>query len=426
LRQLLVKTINHRLFIPVCLFSGLLLRLLWIWLISPEQVSDFKWYLDRSISIANGTGYSKDGHLTAYWPVGYPAFLGFVFYVFGPSVLLAKLINVALSMGIAILAYSLSRDIFHSESSARIALFILCFYPNHIAYNSFLASEMFFTFMVLLGAFLFIRASGRFALLFPAGLAWGLAALTKPQIAFFPLIFVVVFSRNIRTALKSTVVVYLAISACLLPWMIRNYRVLGKPLLSTNGGIVLMQGNSPYATGKHIWDENVESMVSDLHTATNLTVPREVAIEARARKIGASYIVHHPVRTILLWPQKFFYMYRSDVDGFFYSMGMLPLTPHQRVVYLLLRIFAECYYFVVIGLALFSLPRVLRNKPGSYRIGIYAICYFTAVCLVFFGNARYHYPAIPWLVLYAGIGAALLLGLWPKSDNGGELPAVGH
>jgi 4-amino-4-deoxy-L-arabinose transferase-like glycosyltransferase len=270
----------------------------------------------------------------------------------------------------------------------------------------------------LLGSFLFVRSAGRMGFLIPAGVAWGLATLTKPQIIFFPLIFVAVFSRNIKAVLKSSCLVYLALIACIVPWMIRNHRVLGITMLSTNGGIVLMQGNNPYATGKHIWEGDVDSLVADLHTATNLTVPREVAIEARARKIGSAYILHHPIRTIRLWPVKFFYMYRSDVDGFFYSMGVMPnLTASEQLVYVGLRVFAELYYFAAIALAFLSLKIVLRNKPGSYRLGIYAIAYFTGVCMVFFGNARYHYPMMPWLVMYSGIGLASLLGWWPHSTR---------
>jgi 4-amino-4-deoxy-L-arabinose transferase-like glycosyltransferase len=421
-RDLLSNVIRHRLFVPICLLSGIFLRMLWIWLVNPNQVSDFLWSENRAESIASGQGYAVNGIPTAYWPVGYPGFLGLVFRVFWPSVILAKLINIAFYMASIVLTYILSVAIFKVESAARIALCILCFYPNHIAYSSFLATEMFFVFLFLLGAVLFIRASGRVGFLTLAGLSWGLATLTKPQFICLPLIFLIVFSNNIKTFVKSTAVVFLALLTCIAPWMIRNHIVFGKFMLSTNGGIVLMQGNNPYATGKHIWDENIELLLGELHTTNGvMSDSKEVAREERARQIGMSYIKNHPLRTILLWPKKLFYLYRSDVDGFYYSMGMMPdLSPGNRYVYLGLRIFAELYYFLIIALAAIGLRTILRSRIRSQRLGIYVILYFTAICLVFFGNARYHFPVMPWLAIYAGIGGASILNV--RSESNSELP----
>jgi 4-amino-4-deoxy-L-arabinose transferase-like glycosyltransferase len=325
-------------------------------------------------------------------------------------------------MASIVLTYILSVEIFKVESASRIALCILCFYPSHIAFSSLLATEMFFVFLFLLGAVLFIRASGRVGFLILAGLSWGLATLTKPQFIFVPLIFLIVFSNNLKTFVKSTAVVFLALLACITPWMIRNHTVFGRFVLSTNGGIVLMQGNNPYATGKHIWDENIESLLGELHTTNGVMWDsKEMAREERARQIGMSYIKNHPVRTVLLWPKKLFYLYRSDVDGFYYSMGMMPeSSAGLRYVYLGLRIFAELYYFLIIVLAAIGITTILRSGIRSQRLGIYIILYFTAICLVFFGNARYHFPVMPWLAIYAGIGGASILGV--RSESNSELP----
>jgi hypothetical protein len=148
---------------------------------------------------------------------------------------------------------------------------------------------------------------------------------------------------------------------------------------------------------------------------------KEMAREERARQIGMSYIKNHPVRTVLLWPKKLFYLYRSDVDGFYYSMGMMPeSSAGLRYVYLGLRIFAELYYFLIIVLAAIGITTILRSGIRSQRLGIYIILYFTAICLVFFGNARYHFPVMPWLAIYAGIGGVSILGV--RSESNSELP----
>jgi hypothetical protein len=56
---------------------GVLARLLWILAIPAVPMNDTAIYLARALSIASGDGYIyPDGTPTAYWPVGYPAFLG--------------------------------------------------------------------------------------------------------------------------------------------------------------------------------------------------------------------------------------------------------------------------------------------------------------------------------------------------------------
>jgi 4-amino-4-deoxy-L-arabinose transferase-like glycosyltransferase len=100
-----------------------------------SQVSDFVWYYERAVDVANGRGYAVDGIPTAYWPVGYPGFLSLIFRTFGPSVFIAKLANVLLYSGIVILSYQISRRIFHSETAARITVLLLSFSPNHIAFH---------------------------------------------------------------------------------------------------------------------------------------------------------------------------------------------------------------------------------------------------------------------------------------------------
>ena len=46
-----------------------------------EQISDFLWYFERAREIATGDGYAIDGHLTAFWPVGWPGALALLFLI---------------------------------------------------------------------------------------------------------------------------------------------------------------------------------------------------------------------------------------------------------------------------------------------------------------------------------------------------------
>ncbi|MDP9339587.1 MAG: glycosyltransferase family 39 protein [Acidobacteriota bacterium] len=417
-QQRLVAVVQHRHFILVCIVAATTVRILWIAFVHPAQVSDFKWYYDRAASIAGGQGYAVNGIPTAYWPVGYPGFLGILFYFFGASPFTGQIANVLLSVATILLSYRLSKQIFNSEIAARITVLLMSFHLNQIAFNSLLCSEVWFTFLLMLGAVLFIAARRRLLFLACSGLCWGLGTLTKPQLIFLPLIFLLVFYGNKINFLKSAMIVYSLLALCLIPWALRNQKALGHPVLSTNGGIVLMQGNNPYATGTHIWNDNLaallgekpESGQEDQHVG-----PSEVARAQRARQVGTAYIAQHPGRTVALWPKKLMYAYRSDTDALFYSMGMMqPMARGLTFTYTGLRILAELYYVLMLVLAAISYHAVSKDSPKEYKLGLYVIFYFSAICVLFIAIARYHYPLMPWIAIYSGLGASVLLGAWSK------------
>jgi len=130
--------LNSRRFVPLCVTAALILRLAWVVAVRPEPRHDCAWYYETAVSISSGNGYSIDGRPTAYHPVGYPAFLALLFRLFGCSVTVGALANVALSTGILLISYRCVRILFSSELTARLTLAILAFHPNHIAYNSLL------------------------------------------------------------------------------------------------------------------------------------------------------------------------------------------------------------------------------------------------------------------------------------------------
>lgn len=414
-RQYFLRFAQSRHFILTCVVAAALLRIGWIAFVHPPQVSDFAWYYGRAASIANGQGYSFDGLPTAYWPVGYPAFLGAIFYLLGTAPLVGQLANVGLSVATIVLSYRVSKRMFHSEIAARLTVLLLTFHLNQIAFNSLLCSEIWFTFLLMLGAAVFLSARGRYSLLALSGICWGLGTLTKPQLIFLPLIFLLVSFTTKIDFLKSASVVYAMLALCLIPWAARNQQVMGEALLSTNGGIVLMQGNNPYATGTHIWNDDLAALIgedSEFGRQDHYGGAAEVTRAERARKIATAYIAEHPVRAVALWPRKLMYAYRSDVDGFYYSLGQMePMSRGVKYFYVGLRVLAEFYYLAMLALALAALTLIRKASPREHKLGLYVILYFSAICVVFIAIARYHFPIIPFIAIYSGVGAALLLGV---------------
>jgi hypothetical protein len=121
-------------------------------------------------------------------------------------------------------------------------------------------------------------------------------------------------------------------------------------------------------------------------------------------------MVHNPGRVIMLLPKKLFALFRSDVEGFYFSMGMMSgLQGLTQALYVCLRGFAELYYIVLLVLCAIALPRVLPGPIQPRHIGVAVIVGLALVYLVLFGNSRYHFPMMTWVAMYSGLGAQALL-----------------
>ena len=72
--------------LPAILTAALLARVSWVIYFASKPKSDAIWYFRSATEISMGLGYNNpDGIPTAFFPVGYPAFLGALFYFFGSS-----------------------------------------------------------------------------------------------------------------------------------------------------------------------------------------------------------------------------------------------------------------------------------------------------------------------------------------------------
>jgi hypothetical protein len=448
--NMLNSIIAHRRFIPVCLFLGTVIRLFWIWWVDAEQVLDFRWYQQFARNIADGKGYTVDGIPTGYWPIGYPGLLGIIFYVVGESVLVGKVLNIVLYIGAIFLTYRLSQRLFHCEYAARVTVCLLCFYPNHIAYTALLSSEILFVFLVALSAFAFEAARGRAGFLMLSGMFWGLAALTKPQALVLPFLFLLFFSGSVRSFVRSSVLVYCMVLITVSPWLIRNHSIFGAYRLAHTSGINLLVGNNPYSTGgEPFFTDKVNALLGDLQTVPfqNAFEGKEVERDTRAKNIAIDYMIHNPGRVFGLLPRKLLALFKEDGEGLWFSMGMMPgsnfyaapmgtlpralwlppsaLEGRTDILYKNISRLCGLYYVLMIALFAISLPIVLKLPIRPQHIGLAIIVSLTLVYLVFVGYPRYHFSMMPWVAIYSGLGAQILL--LGKSSlriaESGEVPA---
>jgi hypothetical protein len=208
------------------------------------------------------------------------------------------------------------------------------------------------------------------------------------------------------------------------PWLIRNRVIFGAYTLAHTAGINLLDGNNPYNdTGSSDFDRAnpllgdlraLPVFLEDLQTEPlpNMFDGKEVERDARARSIAFDYMINNPGRVFSLLPRKFLSLFRTDTEGLYWSVGMMPFSDSLfKAIYRYAIRFSQLYYDLMIILFIVSLPILLRVPIGPQHIGLAIIVLLTFVYLVLFGAPRYHFSMMPWVAIYSGLGAqALLLG----------------
>ncbi|MEP6878990.1 MAG: glycosyltransferase family 39 protein, partial [Nitrosospira sp.] len=348
-------------FLPGCFIFAMGVRAALIFFVPVQMGSDAGWFFSRGVGIANGEGYSEGGYPTAYWPVGYPGFLGILFFFFGEDQFVGQAANLLMAAATFFLQLWLTRRIFHSETTARLAVLFLAIYPNNIGYTAFLLTEVYFTFLLLLGTYLYLARYG-WRGIFACGVVFGLATLTKPQVIFLPALLILFRLlahegwSNLREHVVKGITIYLIMAAVLTPWAMRNSQVFGeRVLVSTNGGATLLTGNNPSADGGYV--EN-DSLVFQ----RNFSVPDQVESDRRATKLAIGWIKENPGRFLELIPLKIWALWSKDGEAEWgYESGYSHYQQY-RLIFRSIRWANQIFYGLLLVGALIAFIPIVKNR----------------------------------------------------------------
>ena len=149
-------------FVAVVLAVGAVLRVLVVWKLPMQPESDYRTYYEIAQLIAKGTLRSEGPGFCDYIALfphvyGYPYVLSMVFRVFGASVRTAQVFNVALSMLTVLLVYLTAKRA-GGRLCGLVALVFSAFWPSQILYVNMVAGEYLFSFMLMLGLYVFVKA----------------------------------------------------------------------------------------------------------------------------------------------------------------------------------------------------------------------------------------------------------------------------
>jgi len=228
---------------------GVLLRAL-VALLPVEPAWDGVLYLRAAEQLAAGEGYTlrmlrPDAAPlpTAFYPVGYPAFLALLVGagLSGAALRLAQALVASLSvLGAGLLGRRLA-----GRRAGRAAAWLMALHPGSVLLAAgYLAEPVFAAALGLLLAFATYRRRRR--ALTPLALPLGALALVRPVSAIVAVLLpalAAVHRRSLRGAVAAGLGAAALVTVALAPWMARNAAALGSPVaIATNGGFNLLLG----------------------------------------------------------------------------------------------------------------------------------------------------------------------------------------
>lgn len=378
---------------------ALIIRVVWVILFQtpPGFGSDAAAYDGLGWRLAQGQGYvAGDGTPTAFWPVGYPAFLAAIYLAFGYSWLAAGIANALLGTVSVVFTYRLAREVLCSRLSL-VAAGAVAFLPSHImTYTSVLRNEMLHTALVLAALIATCQLARNpnwknAALL---GLVIGIGLYVRPILLLFPLVvalLVLIRGTEIRKSVGLAGITLLVSVLTISPWTARNsFAMGGFVLTSTSGAAAFYEGNGPGATGVYRYIV-AEDIFSD---SSEMTAYRE-GIEK-----GLRHIISHPHQWIALLPIKFFHLWASDR----YDMGPGIYPEGFRTIVPVLWMIAQAYWTViVIGATLAAVSRPILGYWLKFPAILFplTLLYWTAFHMMFLSSGRYHIQMIPLVIIIA-------------------------
>jgi 4-amino-4-deoxy-L-arabinose transferase-like glycosyltransferase len=390
----------------VILVLASLIRLLWVSYTPALPVSDFELYNQIAHQILSG-----ERLIATFVGSGYPFSLAVLYSIFGDILAVPKLFNVVLGTLTCLLTYAITKKCLN-EKIALITSGIVAFLPSFITYTGLLASENLFTPLLLLGAYLFLLGmeleKGYWLWLVLSGVSIGLASLVRPIALLVPaswLVYLLFKRTNFGKAILVSAVIGFATLMTISPWLVRNYRISGRIVLQTEGGITFLIGNHILANGHYVREIPMEWQQEAQRLGLN-----EFQADSLAYQQAFQFIRGYPVGWMSLIPLKWFHLFKRDDSGVFWnfqstSSSLPPLLETALIV------ISDVYYFIIVLCAIAWLAFLKQPglNPYGYLFPMVIIIYWLLFHVFFFGMDRFHYPLMPFIAMFSALGIS---GMW--------------
>jgi len=294
--------------------------------------------------------------------------------------------NVALSCILLLLVYR-TATLWHSRTAGFIAAFLFAASPLMKPYLPTALTEP--PFLFLTGAWIWglseWRVRGRVVYVYTAGVALGLALLTRASLFYALLLFLPFLWRS-----RPAFIAHAIALALPLAFIAKNLLVFGFPFYVTGAGNALYLGTSPLFRG---YDPGYLGLVYDVGAVTGL--PSHLSIQADAMLQAAAKVLLADMD-----PRELASIYVHKLAAFLFVTNAEENVLELRLWRIATLILAA------IGIA------GLRDRWFRWLLGA-IVAYVVAVHIPVLYNHRYSVGALDlWVILLAGVGVA---HLWERA-----------
>jgi hypothetical protein len=283
-------------------------------------------------------------------------------------------------------------------------------YPSFIFFNVTILTETLYTFLLV--AFLWLVArlvdSARLSVAIAAGLALGLACLTRSSLWPLPLVLCPLLLLVLRAPMSRRVgvaaLVFAGYATVIAPWAVRNTRLQGVvTIVDTMGGLNLRMGNYEHTPEDRMWDAVALEGERNWSHALRVESPGRTFTEGEkdkwAQRRAIEYIAAHPATTLrrsLIRFADFWGLEREYAAGVAQNLYEPPRWLGITVSVAMVLTFVVVAVSGAVGIWLAP----ARNWRADIVLLLPGLAIMAAHTIVF-GHSRYHLPLIPVLALYA-------------------------
>ncbi|MHB8656614.1 MAG: ArnT family glycosyltransferase [Solirubrobacteraceae bacterium] len=339
-------------------------------------------------------------HAGAWKAPGYPAWVGFWYWLLGPHPDAVRLIQIPLGAVTIVLGWLLARRLF-SPRVAIAAAFVLALYPLAWQYEELLYPEALATpiTLAILTVVLTRAPSRRTAVL--SGVLLGVSLLIRPSGEFLLLGALVAWwvAAGFRQAVVLTVLAAGVAVLVVSPWAIRNAIVMHGFVPVSMQDAALYGTFNPQSASDSVFPYAWRRAPGDV---ADLLDPRHPLSDVKLRSAlinrGETYIKHHPASVI----SAFFWNGLSRLWDIRRRSRSLVEVPYEGRSRLVTNLGLDAY-LVLLPLALVGLWRARRRR--AIVLGVLAVALGSSVIFTVEGGTRYRAPLEPLISVLACAGA---------------------
>ncbi|GEM_PF-4556124 len=354
-------------------------------------------------------------------PLGY-LFLILIPYALGGSPVAIQVVHVLLSSISTVLLFFLGRR-WMSERSALVAVWLYALWPLSARFEIAVLPDSVMSFFLLLSLFLFTLATEKSQpslWYFAAGLSFGIGMTIRPDILLLPLFLaapLLLFKRN-PLHWRGVLLMFLGVSLIVGAHALRNYRVTGGEILplGLGNGISMWEGISQF--GDTLGTLYGDERLAQLEGYKGWAYPDGIERDRKRFREAIGIILDHPLwyagvmlkrLPVLLTPD--WIMTRKFAPSLKEFLKKDPRATVWEYVFTyplaaLIRLVLVLLQYATLLLAIFA---VIQNFKNFYLLlPAVVIFYYIVIHIPTNTEARYFYPAIPFVLLLASHGWEIL------------------